>query len=59
MIEWHNLCDNCGELLVASSMPAPYATTYCPWCSTLWFDGVSGEWREWDTSKGTDWAGCA
>lgn len=58
-MEWHNLCDKCGDLQVSTTKPAPYAQRYCTSCGTTFPDGFEGEWYPWNNTNGIDWAGCA
>lgn len=58
-VEYHNLCDNCGDLLVEKTEPQPYQSIYCPSCGTLFPDGLGDIWRKWPDPSKPDWAGCA
>lgn len=58
-MEYHNLCDKCGDLLMLQHKPQPYEEIYCSSCKRIFPDGLESEWREWPDPSKPDWRGCA
>jgi hypothetical protein len=61
-LEYHALCDHCGDLLVSDHSPTEYEAIFCSSCNTLFPDGLKDStypWREWLKNGPPDWAGCA
>lgn len=55
-MEYHNLCDKCGDLTVSKHLPEPYEGFYCSSCETYFPDGLESAW--YPAEKGEpDWAG--
>lgn len=58
-VEYHNLCDACGDLLIREHIPAKGESVFCNWCETEFPKGLKDGWRSWPKDGPPDWAGCA
>lgn len=55
-MEYHNLCDICGDLMISNHRPTEYEEVYCSSCDTTFPDGLeNSEWWEWPDPSKPDW----